>query len=66
MPPSLTPEEQEQLLANNGRTCPDCGNTTYKNYCRQCDEFFYEGHKHDCPRMKPGAYSEDHVGHRTY
>jgi hypothetical protein len=63
--PSLTAGEQAQLLGGE-HDCPDCGERTAKNYCRQCDEFFYEGHAADCPRMRPGAYSENHDGHRTY
>lgn len=63
--PSLTPGEQDQMLSGSD-TCPECGNTVSKNYCRQCDEFFHEGHASYCPRMDPGPYSEDHRGHRTY
>jgi hypothetical protein len=66
MSPSLTPEDQEQMLGGEHR-CVDCGHVTSKNYCRQCDEFYYEGHATDCPRMDPARpYSEDHRGHRTY
>ena len=64
--PSLTPGEQEQLLGGEN-TCPFCFQKTTKNYCRQCDEFYFEGHDSDCQEMdKTRPYSQNHVGHRTY
>lgn len=63
--PSLTPDEQNRMLGRQ-ETCRDCGQVVSKNYCRQCDEFYWEGHKQDCPRMAPGPFSQDHSGHRTY
>lgn len=65
MTPSLTPDEQNQFLGGEER-CGSCDMLVTKNYCRQCDEFFWDGHSDDCPRMAPGVYSEDHRGHRTY
>lgn len=64
--PSLTPDQQAGMLGGES-TCFACGETLVKNYCRQCDEFFGEGHKPDCPEMdKSKPYSENHRGHRTY
>lgn len=56
--PLLTPE-QEELLGEQPWKCPKCGKNPYKNYCRQCDEFFYVC---DCEPDK----EDDHTGHRTY
>lgn len=57
--PSLTPEDQDRLLGPQPWKCPECGREPYKNYCRQCDEFFYV-----CGCKKPPE--ESHEGHRTY
>lgn len=63
--PSLDPEEQAQLLGKEEK-CHFCKQTVRKNYCRQCDEFFTEGHRAECETMVPGGYSNNHSGHRTY
>ena len=64
--PSLTPEEQERMLGGESR-CYHCKQKLYKNYCRQCDQFYGVGHSPDCPDMDPNKpYSENHEGHRTY
>lgn len=28
--------------------CSNCGNSLRFNYCRQCDEYFFEGHQPGC------------------
>ena len=44
--------------------CRQCLNYTFKNYCRECDEFFLYGHDPNC-RDNPHQH-EKHAGHRTY
>lgn len=64
--PSLSPDQVKALLSEHDPDiCPECGQRIVKNYCRQCDEFFYAGHEPTCPRMT-GTWSDDHAGHRTY
>jgi predicted amidophosphoribosyltransferase len=63
--PSLTPEEQARMLGDE-RICNECGRRLSKNYCRQCDEFFNEGHASDCSQREQGMGNTDHAGHRTY
>jgi len=58
--PSLTPEDQDRLLGEQTWTCSKCGKHPYKNYCRECDEFFYVCECRDKPP------EERHEGHRTY
>ena len=58
--PLLNKEEIERMLAQEGVFCHQCNRYTRKNYCRQCDEFFQEGHNPDCPGR------ENHDGHRMY
>src|SRR4051812_3976246 len=53
--PYLSPEDRVTLLVELDRQCRTCGKKVRRNYCRQCDEFFFEC---DCPPT--------HVGHRTY
>lgn len=64
--PSLTPEDREALLGPANFRCPKCKQVKVKNYCRSCDEFFYEC---ACP-VEPDApgtfYKSDHRGCRTY
>lgn len=45
------------------RICTRCKKEIRKNYCRECDEFFEEGHGNDCPLAK---LTKEHCGHRTY
>ena len=52
--PLLSEEDLERLRQSPPRECPVCKKTGKKNYCRQCDLFFYEC---DC---------NEHKGHRTY
>lgn len=54
--PMLTPDDRERMLGPTGRFCAVCQKELNKNYCRSCDEFFFEC---DCKNDK-------HNGHRTY
>lgn len=54
--PGLTREDRAKMLGPNKVVCPVCTQDAYKNYCRQCDEFFA-----DCSCGKEG-----HEQHRTY
>ena len=58
--PSLDREDRERLLVEV-HLCDQCGQRIGRNYCRQCDEFFYQGHAADCPGI-----DTKHDGHRTY
>lgn len=40
--------------------CRSCQKKVRKNYCRECDEFFVDGHSEDCPDR------EEHQDHRKY
>ena len=61
--PSLTPEDQERLLGQT-QECPDCKTLLTRNYCRECDEFFWEGsHDQFCFWQ---TLDNQHKGHRTY
>lgn len=66
--PSLDAKQLLDLLEKTGGACCGaCNNRVRKNYCRQCDEYYYAGHAAECPRIAPGSDSGDaHVGHRTY
>lgn len=62
--PSLTPDEQREMLGKTAYKCGTCGKEPYKNYCRSCDEFY---NICDCPKDPPGTpYGNNHDGHRTY
>lgn len=61
MSPSLDEEHRKDLLGKRGEWCLACRQELSRNYCRQCDEFFLEGHAADCPWI-----DQDHPGHRTY
>jgi hypothetical protein len=72
--PFLSRNERASLLGPNGGPCSVCASVLVRQYCRTCDEFFFE-----CPECLKGldlihgtASSTDkrepiaHVGHRTY
>jgi len=44
MMPLLTKTALRDLRERNRRICAECNNTTFEDYCRQCDEFFWDGH----------------------
>lgn len=64
--PSLSNEQQRQLKAEPPMKCHICGMVIRNNYCRECDEFFYEGHDPNCSWLNDPNNREDHRGHRTY
>lgn len=66
--PLLDDEELGRMHARPKIECKSCGEILETNYCRECDVFFDEGHKNDCPDLdKPGTpYGNNHKGHRTY
>lgn len=57
--PLLSEEDQARLLVEMPYRCPGCRKKPRRNYCRQCDEFFFVC---ACP-VDP---DNDHTGHRTY
>jgi len=58
--PSLTLEDQRRLIGKvPGWICPYCKEEQYRNYCRQCDDFFFI-----CKCEQTDV--ELHTGHRTY
>ncbi len=65
--PLLDEGDLEAMRARPPETCPKCRATVRRNYCRQCDVFFSDGHQDDCPEMNPDdPWSDNHQGHRTY
>jgi hypothetical protein len=44
------------------RDRPDCGAEVSRNYCRDCDVFFFDGHSQGCA----DTGSRAHRGHPTY
>jgi hypothetical protein len=59
--PLLSESDLRNLLNCTASICSTCQATVRKNYCRTCDEFFWQGHK-------PGCTSTDieHLTHRKY
>ena len=68
MMPRLSHAELTALRATHTMTCPECSRKLKKNYCRDCRQFFWQGHLCDCPRLlrHDGPDTDDHRGHRTY
>ncbi len=65
--PSLGTYQLAHLRASPKRSCHECSSELTKNYCRECDEFFWEGHDDGCSQLNPATEgSDDHHGHRTY
>lgn len=65
--PLLSDEHLSDMRSRPPETCHRCKRKIRQNYCRQCDEYFMDGHAADCPTMlKTGLSSDDHRGHRTY
>lgn len=58
--PALTAEDRKKMLGRQTYVCSSCDIRPYKDYCRQCDEFFYQCWP-DCPQC-----FNDHEGHRVY
>ena len=64
--PELSDEQMTALVNSMPLRCSQCGEMTSRNYCRNCDQYFYQGHAPNCPQMEPGPHSHNHEGHRTY
>lgn len=64
----LNESEFREMKVTPPETCPECGARLRKNYCRECGEFFWQGHTAYCPSLKGQGreHSDDHRGHRTY
>lgn len=65
--PSLTAADRALLLTEMNWECKTCKQVVRRNYCRECDAFFFVC---ACP-VKPDPpgtvmYKQDHTGHRTY
>ena len=58
----LSRHEWERLQNQPQELCAACGEHLRKNYCRDCDEFFWEGHANTCRRQS----APTHAFHRTY
>lgn len=56
--PYLDPDARRSLLIRLGQ-CPRCRQTTYRHYCRQCDEMFFTC---GCERSD----GDLHAGHRVF
>jgi len=63
--PTLDEQHLRILKTTPPSQCEECKRETWKNYCRQCDEFFWVGHSIFCSRAIPGG-EDDHCEHRTY
>lgn len=64
--PLLSSDDLKRMHEQPGRTCQECKSYVFKNYCRQCDEFFESGHSHLCSAMLDKDARNNHLGHRTY
>jgi len=68
--PLLNEQELRNMRLADPDRCGDCGREIWKNYCRQCDEFFWVGHEVMCPRVEisanPRPGCDAHITHRTY
>ena len=62
--PLLNEKALRDLKTTPPSVCHECGKEIWKNYCRQCDEFFWVGHG-ACSQDAPGG-TDDHCSHRTY
>lgn len=60
MTPALDAADLRAMRTAPPERCLRCEAETWRNYCRECDEFFTVGHSVICPR-----YGE-HDRHRTY
>lgn len=61
--PALNEEEILELQSFSLRWW--CGCTVKKNYCRECDEFFFYGHRAGCS-VSHDPTNTVHAEHRTY
>ncbi len=58
--PLLDLDDIIHMLSVPAIECPECGQPTCQNYCRQCDEYFRSGHRSSCTQFS------EHSGHRIY
>jgi hypothetical protein len=56
----LNPADIIHMLSLPAIKCPECGQPTCQNYCRQCDDYFRIGHLPKCTQFS------EHAGHRIY
>jgi len=56
----LRAEQAQDALDH--KLCDKCTAQLWKNYCRQCDEYFTDGHYETCAEAT--KYQSNH--HRTY
>jgi hypothetical protein len=52
--------------AQEYKVCDYCTAQVWRNYCRECDEFFEDGHYKTCPHETMRAVVLKHAGHRKY
>ncbi len=64
--PLLNDEQLARMRGKPPKTCHCCKREVTENYCRQCDEFFTDGHAPDGPAMVSEFPSNNHRSHRTY
>ena len=58
----LSSADLERMRKEPPRDCLGCGTEVKRNYCRDCDVFFFDGHGHSCTDTDARA----HRAHRTY
>ena len=64
--PLLTESQQAEMLGSTELKCDLCQQHLVKNYCRQCDMFFFQCGCPPKPDSKDNPYDRDHTNHRTY
>lgn len=64
--PILNDEDLKDMRNSPSRKCYECGENLFQNYCKQCDEYFDEGHKSNCSRLTDPSFRNNHWNHRTY
>jgi len=60
--PLLSKANLDRMRKEPPRNCPGCGAEVSRNYCRDCDVFFFDGHSQGCADTDARA----HRGHPTY
>ena len=51
-------------LQKDIRHCRYCTAQVWRNYCRECDEIFEDGHYENCRALEPEV--NKHASHRKY
>lgn len=63
--PLLDEDGVRNLSATPPKPCDCCDGMLHKNYCRQCDAFFWSGHAPSCAMLRiEEPYGDYHTGHR--